>query len=200
VLRLGRAVLLGPAIDLPRKIVAGLAEIAEADLFRIEDVQLRQRLDLAGEDFPPRVRLLARQGRIPEHPPLLHRHDVEGRADHRIVGAQRIGFRDREILLAERRNHAELSIDRMGRRQQLTKRTAAHHVVAAGGFELVRRVGLAALELQDLERALIALDVLLHPGIEARLVDAMALLDFPCSGKFFVFPDAVRHDDAPSTR
>jgi hypothetical protein len=39
--------------------------------------------------------------------------------------------------------------------------------------------------------------MLAHPRIEVRLVDAMALLDFPCAGKFFVFPDAVGQSDAP---
>jgi hypothetical protein len=40
--------------------------------------------------------------------------------------------------------------------------------------------------------------MLAHPAIEARLVDAMTLLDFLGARELFVFPDAVRHDDAPS--
>jgi hypothetical protein len=83
------------------------------DFFGIEDVELGQRLDLAGEDLAPVVRRLARQRRVPEHPALFHRHDVEGGADHGIVGAQRIGFGDRKALLAQRCNDAELAIDRM---------------------------------------------------------------------------------------
>jgi hypothetical protein len=64
-------------------------------------------------------------------------------------------------------------------------------------LELVGRIGLAALELQDGQRPLVTLDMLAHPAIEARLVDAMTLLDFLGAREFFVFPDAVRHDDAP---
>ena len=143
------------------------------------------------------VRRLARQRRIPEHPALFHRHDVEGGADHGVVGAQRIGLGDRKALLAERRDDAELAIDRMRRRQQFAERLAAHHVGSRRRFELVGRVGLAALELQDGQRPLIALDMLAHPAVEARLVDAMTLLDFLGAREFFVFPDAVRHDDAP---
>jgi len=39
------------------------------------------------EDLAAIPRRLTRQRRVPEHPALLHRHDVEGRADHCIVGA-----------------------------------------------------------------------------------------------------------------
>ena len=40
VLGLGGAVLLGPAVDLTREIIAGLAEVAEADLFGNEACSL----------------------------------------------------------------------------------------------------------------------------------------------------------------
>ena len=192
------AVLLGPAIDLAREIIAGLAEITQPDFLGIEHVEFCQRLDLAGEDLAAGIRRLARQRRIPEHPPLFHRHDVEGGADHGIVGAQRVGPGDRKALLAEGCDNAELAIDRMRRRQQLAERFSAHHVGSRRCFELVGRVGLAALELQNLQRPLVALDMLTHPAVEVHLVDAMALLDFLGARELFVFPDAVRHDDAPS--
>ena len=192
------AVLLGPAIDLARKVVAGLAEIAEPDRLRIEGVQLRQRLDLAGEDPAPRLGRLARQRRIPEHAPLFHRHDVEGGADHGIVGAQRIGPGDRKALFAERGDDAEFAVDRMGRRQQFSERLAPHHIGTAGRIEPIGRVRLAALELQDGQRSLIAFDMLAHPAVEAHLVDAMPLLDRLGAREFLVFSDAFGHDDAPS--
>ena len=157
-----------------------------------------ERLDLAGEDLAARLRRLARQRRIPEHPALFHRHDVEGRADHGIVGAQRIGLGDRKALLAERGDDAEFAVDRMRRRQQFAERPAPHHVGAAGRIEPVGRVGLAALELQDGQRSLIAFDVFAHPAVEAHLIDPMPLLDGLGAGKLLVFPDAVGHDDAPS--
>jgi len=59
----------------------------------------------------------------------------------------------------------------MRRRQQLAERPAAHHVGPAGRIEPVGRVGLAALELQDGQRSLIAFDVLAHPAVEVRLID-----------------------------
>ena len=68
VLGLGGAILLGPAIDLAREIIAGLAEIAEADIVGIVGVQLRQRLDLAGEDLAPLFRRLAAAGSDPRTP------------------------------------------------------------------------------------------------------------------------------------
>ena len=144
------------------------------------------------------VRRLARQRRVPEHPALLHRHDVEGGADHAVVGAQRVGLGDRKALLGERGDDAELAIDRMRRRQQFAERLAPHHIGTAGRIEPVGRIGLAALELQDGQRSLITLDVLAHPAVEAHLIDPMPLLDRLGAGKLLVFPDAVGHGDAPS--
>ena len=79
--------MLGPAIDLAREIISRLAEIGKTDRIRIEHVEFRQRLDLAAENLAACIRRLARQQRIPEHATFLHRHDVEGRADHRVIGA-----------------------------------------------------------------------------------------------------------------
>src|SRR6185312_10609058 len=191
VLGLRGAVLLGPAVDLAREIISGAAEISEADLFGIEIVQMRQRLDLAREDFPTRLRRLARQRGIPEHAALFHRHDVEGGADHAVVGAERIGARHRKALLGQRGDDAELAVDRMRRRQQFAERLAAHHVRTAGRIEPIGRVGLAALELQDGQRALIAFDIPCHPAVEADLIDPMPFLDRLGAGKFLVLPDAV---------
>ena len=67
----------------------------------------------------------------------------------------------------------------MRRRQQFAERLAAHHIGATRRIEPVGRVGLTALELQDGQRPLIALDIVAHPAVEARLVDAMPLLDWP---------------------
>ena len=198
VLGLGGAILLGPAVDLAREIISGPAEIGKPDLLRIEIVQMRQRLDLAGEDFPPRIGRLGRQRRIPEHAALLHRHDVEGRADDVVVGAERIGARDRKArLLRQRGDDAELAVDRMRRRQQFAERLAPHHIGAIGRVEPVGRIGLAALELQDDQRSLVALDVLRQPAVEADLVDPMPFLDRLGAGKFLVFSDAVGHRGAP---
>ncbi len=197
-LGLGCAILLGPAVDLAGKIIAGPAEIRKTDFLGVEGVEFRQCLDLAGEDFPPRFRRLARQRGIPEHAALLHRHDVEGRPDHGVIHAKRIGARNRKVLLAKCCDNAELAVDRMRRRQQFAERPAAHHIGTIGRIEAIGGVGLAALELQDGQRALVTRDILRQPLVEVRLVDAMTLLDLPCAGKFLVFSDAVGHRGAPS--
>src|SRR3954453_18465662 len=62
-LGLGRAVLLGPAVDLAREIIARLAEVAKTDRDGIEHVELGQRLDLACEYLTAVFRRLARQRR-----------------------------------------------------------------------------------------------------------------------------------------
>src|SRR5271169_1463741 len=86
----------------------------------------------------------------------------------------------------------------MRRRQQLSERLAPHYVGTRRRVEPIRRVRLAALELQDGQRTLIALDVIAHPPLKARLVDPVPLLDRFGAGKFLVAPDAFGHRDAPS--
>ena len=176
-LGLGGPVLLGPAVDLAREIVSRPAEIAKADLFGVEIVQLSERFDLAGEDLAPRLGCLARQRGVPEHPALLHRHDVEGGTEDTILHAERVGFCYRKALLAKRGNDAELAIDRMRRRQQFAERLSPHHIGTTGRIEPVGRIGLAALELQDDKRSPVTLDVLAHPAVEADLIDPMPFLD-----------------------
>src|SRR6516164_9652011 len=115
VLRLRCAILLGPAVNLARKVIAGAAEIRKADLFGIEIVELAERPYLALKYLAPRLWRLTGQRGIPEHPALFHRHDVEGRADDGVVGAERIRMRDRKALLGQRGDDTELAIDRMRR-------------------------------------------------------------------------------------
>src|ERR1700749_4431168 len=85
----------------------------------------------------------------------------------------------------------------MRRRQEFAERFAPHHIGAIGHIEPVGRIGLAALELQDDQRSLVALDVLRKPAVETDLVDPMPFLDRLGAGKFLVFSDAVGHRGAP---
>jgi len=107
--------------------------------------------------------------------------------------------RDREALLSKRRNDAIFAIDRVRRGQQFAERLAAHHVGTLRRVEAIGRIGLAALELEHDQRAFKTLDVLVHPCLEAELVETMPLLDRLGAGELLVFPDAVSHGDAPSS-
>ena len=86
----------------------------------------------------------------------------------------------------------------MRRWQQFAERFAAHDVGATGRVESVGRIGLTALELQDGQRSLVALDVAGHPAVEADLIDPVPFLDRLGAGELFVFPDAVGQCGAPS--
>ena len=70
-----------------------------------------------------------RQRGVPEETPLHIVHHIERGADHRGVLAQgvRPGPRAPRVC-CERRDHAILAIDGMGRRQQLARRLAPEHV------------------------------------------------------------------------
>jgi hypothetical protein len=51
--------------------------------------------------------------------------------------------------------------------------------------------------LQDSQRSAIAFDMLLHPAVEARLVDPVPLLDRFGAGKLLIAPDAFGHGVVP---
>ncbi len=87
--------------------------------------------------------------------------------------AKRVHLRAGHVAVSERAHHPEFSVDRMGRLQELSGRLLAQRVLALPIGEPIGRVGLTALELANLQLAGIAIDVLLHPGVEARFIEAM---------------------------
>ena len=175
--RLAGPVLLGPAVDLAGEIVAGLAVVGEAHSRIVDIVQGRQGVDLGLVDRPPLGRLIVGQSAVPKDAALDVLHDVEDRADDVLVHAKRIGLGHREVSLVQARDHLELAIHGMGAGQQLARRLAAQDVLLGRRDQLVGRVGLAALELADLQRAGIALDIGLQPGGQLGLVDRVARVD-----------------------
>src|SRR5258708_35038640 len=81
---------------------------------------------------------------------------------------------------------------------KLTEWLAANNVGGSGCVDAISGVRLAAPELKDVERPHIMLNMLLHPPIEARLIDAMALFDRLNTGVFLVLLYALRHFAARS--
>jgi hypothetical protein len=148
-----REILLRPAADLTLDVIAGLSVIAEADGHVVDAVQRRDhpvhfvvmRGALAWGHF--------RQARVPQHAAFDILHQVELRADHRVVVATREHSGDGHVGRGERRHHAILAIDCVRRRQQLSRRLSTEHHPAIAGGDAISRVRLSALELLDAERA-----------------------------------------------
>ena len=118
-------VLLAPARDLALEIVAGPAEIGQAECGHI---QLVQRGDDAVHLVVDRRALLARHARqrlVPEHAALHELHHVEGAADDRFVLAQQVHARHRHLAAGQRVHDPELALHRMGRGQQPGRRARA---------------------------------------------------------------------------
>ena len=159
-LRLGGAVLLGPAMDLAREIIPRSPEIGEAERLPVHRVQAREGLT---------ERLVDRGADAI--------HDVERGADDRRVLAERVRARHREPRRAERRDDAVLALHRVRRGQELARRLAAQDVLAAARRQVVGRVRLAAAELLDSERAGKAGHVQAHVALERAQVEAMLLPD-----------------------
>src|SRR5437660_957240 len=168
----GSLVLLGPACDLALDVVARLAEALEPDAAIVERMQPG---DDAVQLVPEGMALRARhsgQRLIPQHATLDEIHDVEGRAKHRLVLAQRVRPRHGKTGGVQRADDAVFALDRMRRGQQLAGRLAPQHEAPpVGGGDAVGGIGLAALEL--LEPAHPELQIL----FEARDIDAMPVFN-----------------------
>src|SRR5262245_26687769 len=93
-----------------------------------------------------------RHVRLPDDAALDVVHEIEGgTGDARVIAVeQRRG--DWKFLRVQRADHAELAVDRMRGRKQLTRRLAAQHVAARGRLEQIGGIGLAALELAHAQR------------------------------------------------
>ncbi len=119
----------------------------------------------------------AGQRRIPKHAAFDVVHDVERRADHRVVLAQAVGFRHGHASAIQRGNDAVLAVHGVRRWQQLARRLPAQNVTRAASRQPEGRIGLAALELLDFEISREARDVLAKIALQASHIEAMPLLD-----------------------
>ena len=174
----GQLVLLGPAFDLAAEVVARLAIVRQSGRIDIDRVQARQRIDHCVIGRAAIVRGVVGHRAVPDGAPVDHAHHVEPAADHAVIGAQAILRGNRPPGLLQRSLDLVFAVNRMGRGQQRTKRLAPQHVVSARRLDLVGRVGLAALELGQLHRALIARHIGFQPGGQLALVQPVGAFGF----------------------
>ena len=118
-----RVELLLPACDLATEEPLGAAEVTETDRRRLDRVQRGERVheafgDRAGSLGAERFELGGAAVRRTGAP----LHDVEVRAQHRGIGAQREGPRDRHVGVLERRHDAVLAGHVVGGREHVAER------------------------------------------------------------------------------
>ena len=168
-------VLTAPARDLALEVAARAAVVAQADRQRIDPVQRGDHPVHLVVDRAALGRRHARQRLVPQHPALDMLHQVEGAADHRLVLAQQQHARHRHLGGGQRAHHPVLALDRVRRGQQLRRRSrlGAHHPLPGGRAQPEGRVGLAAAELLDLQRAVEAVEPLAQPGGERVGIEGM---------------------------
>ncbi len=171
VLGLRGAVLLGPARQLAGEIVAGPAEIAEADGRRIDHVQGGERR--VHRVIDRRALLVGDLGdrRVPDDPAIDEFHHVEGGADDALVLAEDMHLRHGNGRAAERLHHAIFAVDGMGGLEELPRRLLAQHGAATRMAQHEGRVRLPAGELLRLHRPAEARPMGLEIGAERRFVD-----------------------------
>src|SRR5207253_2714348 len=158
--------------DLALDVVAGLTECFQSQRAVVEQVQPG---DDAIQLVPDREALRLRHSRqtlVPENAALDIVHDVERRADDRVVLAERMRPRHRKAGAMQCRDHAVLAVHGVRRWQQFARRLAAQYepsTVHRG--EKVRRIRLSALELLEARKAQAEV------FFERAGIDAMPLLD-----------------------
>ncbi len=113
-----------------------------------------------------------RQPAVPQHAAFDHVHDVEHRAQHAVVGAERIGARDGKAGGVKRGDDAKLAIDGVRGREQFAGGLLAQDVFFCRRDELVSGIGLAAAKLLHAERTRRSLRHLRRARMRARLRQA----------------------------
>ena len=98
-------------------------------------------------------------------------HDVERCADDLGVFTQQACGRYRHVGLAQGVDDLELALDHVGRGQQFSRRLLAQYVTLAGDFQQECRVGLATLELLNLDALVGSRKVVLQVVGEFCLVE-----------------------------
>src|SRR5262249_41350864 len=171
-------VLLAPACDLAVDVVSRLAERLQSYLFEANGMKTSNDAvelvpDCAALGFRhPRKRL------VPQHAAVDEIHDVERRADDRLVLAQDVRPRHREPGRMQRLDDAELAVHRVRRGQKLARRLSPQHEAAAvGGGDQVSGIRLAALELLYPQRGTKTFYLRFQERFKSAGIDPVALLD-----------------------
>ena len=168
-------VLLRPAAHLAREIAARPAEIRQARRLRVDSVQDRQAFVHLRIDPRALAGVGARHRHRVEDPPALALHDVERRADDRIVLAQEVHLRQRQAGAGQRLLHPVFALDRVGRRQQRAGGLLAQDVFVGAEIEREGGVRLASLELPHAHRRPGAVQLAAQPGGQRALVEPVRL-------------------------
>ncbi len=158
VLALGQLVLLRPACDLPPVVIAGLAEICEAQSGPVDAVQLGERFGCGRVDSAAGFRRRIRQGVVVEDAALQPVHHVERCAHHLPAGLEKQGGRHWDIGRCKRADDPELAIDGMGGGQHRAGRLLAQHQPALREGHEEGGVGLSAADALQMHRPLQAGD------------------------------------------
>ncbi len=147
----GPGVALRPTGDLALDVAGGLSQIAQAGGFVVEPVKRREVVDqrlVQAAHLIRRERETGRQVLAQDHaadPP----HDVEVRAEHAVVLAERERLRRERIHGVEPGQDAVLPTHVVRALHLAAERRAAQHVLALAGAQQIRQVRVPARELLD---------------------------------------------------
>ncbi len=126
-------------------------------------MDLHEGVDELVADPPALFGVVERLGDVDDDHLAEHQvHQVEGRADDRLVGARSEDQRDARRGIGERRQEARLAQHVVGARRQRRPRRAAQHEAHIATVDAVRHVGVALADRRGFYGS---------PGAEAVLVE-----------------------------
>src|ERR1700722_12607414 len=129
--RLACPVLIRPALVLTSEIAAGFAIVRKACGGDVDGMQLRQARVHGVVDLRAIFARKVGQRWVPEDAAVDEGHEIEGRADHALVFAERERARSWIDHAFESLKHAELALVYMYHLQELARRFATQHVTSA---------------------------------------------------------------------
>lgn len=138
-----------PRLNLAVVKAARLPVLPQPNLFVVDGVEARQRLNRGLPHGGPLLRAHVGQRKILDDAAVQKLHNVERRADDGVVLAEAVGLRDGDVGVFEGMHDAVLALDfvrRLG--DKFAGGLFAHDKLArVGGRDLVRRVGLTKAKL-----------------------------------------------------
>ena len=190
-----------PAANLPLQVARGTAEVAQAALRRVDQMEVRERVHHGQPDATAGVLTDLQQlgDVVPDDDARAVLRDQEVRADHRLVGAVVESERRSRVRRVQERQHVVLAAHVVCRRGDHAERRPAYDEVGLAEPDEVGEVRRAVGELQDREVPDRLWQVLPQVGLEGRPVELLPGTDLGDLRPSLAAPRRARSCPAPAS-
>src|ERR1700730_3628384 len=133
-------VLLNPTVDLTRAIVSRPSKVTQSDSFWVESVKICESFNFRCVNGSSACLVQIRQRAIPEHSALLHRHNIEHRAQYSVVRTKSVRTRGRKPSIMKRGYNSEFPVNRMCGRKKFPRRLTPKNIRGRRCVEPIGRI------------------------------------------------------------